>query len=134
MAHPRMYDPADPVLGRVREIALGFPEAAEKESHGRPAFFTKKVFAHYGGSVRDEGDWVAHDRAIVFVPDPEERPALEADRRVWLPAYLGPYGWLGLDLDDGSDFDEVSELLQISYRMTAPSRLVAALDADQTIL
>lgn len=128
MAHPRMYDPADPLLGRVRAIALALPEAAEKESHGRPAFFTKKVFAYYGGSVKVQGDWVAHDQSVVFVPDPEERPALEADERIWLPAYLGPYGWLGLDLGEESDYDEVAELLEVSYRMTAPSRLVASLD------
>lgn len=123
-----MYDPADPLLGRVRDIALAFPDAAEKESHGRPAFFTKKVFAYYGGSIKADGDWVAHDQSIVFVPDPEERPALEADERIWVPAYLGPHGWLGLDLDNNSDFTEVAELLEVSYRMTAPTRLVASLD------
>lgn len=128
MAHPRMYDPVDPLLGRVREIALALPGAAEKESHGRPAFFTQKVFAYFGGSIRIDGDWVAHDHAIVFFPDPEERPALEADDRIWIPAYLGPYGWLGLDLSSDSDFDEVAELLEVSYRMTAPTRLVASLD------
>lgn len=123
-----MYDPADPLLGRIREIALALPEAAEKESHGRPAFFTKKVFVYYGGSRRVDGEWVAHDRSIVFLPDPEERPALEADGRVWLPAYLGPSGWLGLDLTPGSDFEEVAELIETSFRTTAPTRLVAALD------
>ena len=129
MAHPRMYDPADPLLGRVRAIALGYPEADEKESHGRPAFFTKKVFAYYGGSIKVDGDWVAHDQSIVFVPDPEERPALEVDERFWVPAYLGPYGWLGLDLNGKSDFEEVAELVEVSYRLTAPTRLVASLDA-----
>ena len=128
MAHPRMYDPADPLLGRVRDIALALPEADEKESHGRPAFFTKKVFAYYGGSIKVDGDWVAHDQSIVFVPDPEERPALEVDKRIWVPAYLGPYGWLGLDLNTKSDFTEVAELLEVSYRMTAPTRLIASLD------
>ena len=30
MAHPLMFDDADPLLARVREIALALPEAAEK--------------------------------------------------------------------------------------------------------
>lgn len=128
MAHPRMYDPDDPVLARVREIALAFPGAAEKESHGRPAFYTRKVFGYYGGSVRFDGEWEPHDRAIVFLPDPVERPALEADERFWVPAYLGPSGWLGLDIDVRSDFEEVSELLEDSFRITALKRLVAELD------
>lgn len=124
-----MYDPADPLLARVRSIALDLPGSEEKESHGRPAFFTGKVFGYYGGSMRVEGAWVAHDQSIVFVPDPAERPALVADPRFWVPAYLGPSGWLGLDLDDGSDFDEVAELLEESFRATAPKGLVGQLDA-----
>ena len=128
MAHPRMYDPGDPLLARVRQIALAFPGSAEKESHGRPAFYTRKVFGYYGGSVRVDGEWVQHDQAILFLPDPGERPALEADARFWVPAYLGPSGWLGLDLEAGSDFEEVAELLEESFRATAPKRLVAELD------
>ncbi len=123
-----MYDPDDPLLARVRQIALGFPGADEKESHGRPAFYTGKVFGYYGGSIRVDGDWEAHDQAIIFLPDPGERLALEADGRFWVPAYLGPSGWLGLDLDAGSDFAEVSELLEDSFRATAPRTLVSELD------
>ena len=52
MAHPLMFDDADPLLARVREIALALPEAAEKITHGRPTFFTTKVFAYFGGSPR----------------------------------------------------------------------------------
>jgi hypothetical protein len=123
-----MYDPDDPILARVRAVALAFPGADEKESHGRPAFYTGKVFGYYGGSVRVEGDWEAHDQAVLFIPGPVERPALDADDRFWVPAYLGPSGWLGLDLDEGSDFEEVAELLEESFRATAPKRLVAKLE------
>lgn len=123
-----MYDSDDPLLARVREMALSFPGSDEKESHGRPAFYTRKVFAYYGGSVKVDGVWHEHDRSILFLPDPAERPALEADGRFWVPAYLGPSGWLGLDLEPDSDFDEVAELLEESFRATAPKRLVAQLD------
>jgi hypothetical protein len=50
-----MFDEADPVLDRLRALALAFPDAAEKVSHGHPAFFTTKVFAYYGGSVKVDG-------------------------------------------------------------------------------
>ncbi len=39
MPHPIMFRDDDPDLAEVRTIALGFPEAFEKVSHGRPAFF-----------------------------------------------------------------------------------------------
>lgn len=128
MAHPRMFDPDDPLLARIRALALALPGADEKVSHGRPAFFTTKVFAYYGGATRDGGVWSEHARALVIRPDPGDRAALEADDRFWVPAYLGPSGWLGLDLDADTDPTELAELLEDSFRVTAPARLVAHLD------
>lgn len=130
MAHPKMFDDDDPFLHRVREVALGFPDAAEKISHGRPTFFTTKVFSYYGGSMRIDGEWVQHRRAVMVLPDPAERESLLADPRVWVPAYLGPSGWIGLDLDSRTDWSEVTELIDASYRLTAGVRRVKRLDAD----
>jgi hypothetical protein len=125
-----MFDDDDPMLARVRDIALAFPGSDEKVSHGRPAFFTTKVFAYYGGSIRVDGKWVQHPASIVVLPDPDDRLALVDDARVWVPAYLGPSGWLGFDLDTHTDWTEVAELLDASYRQTAGKRLVAELDAN----
>ncbi len=129
VAHPQMFDDDDPFLVRVREVAATFPGAAEKVSHGRPAFFTKKVFAYYGGSLRVGDEWVQRPRSIVVQPDPGDRPAMLEDPRVYVPAYLGPSGWIGVDLDEATDWDEVAELLDASFRLTAPRRLVHELDA-----
>ena len=129
MSHPQMFADDDPLLVRVRAIALALPEADVKVSHGRPAFFTQKVFCYYGGSQRIDGEWVPHDRAVMVLPDPDDAPALHQDPRFWVPAYLGPSGWLGLDLDTETDWAEVAELIDASYRATAPSRLVRLLDA-----
>jgi len=128
MSHPKMFEDADPYLIRVRKLALRLPDAAEKISHGRPAFYTTKVFAYYGGSVRDAGEWLPHDQAVMVLSAPDTRQALEQDARCFVPAYLGPSGWRGLDLDADSDWDEVAELLEESYRITAGVRRVARLD------
>ena len=125
-----MFDDDDPLLARVRGIALGLPGAAEKVSHGRPAFFTTKVFAYYGGSVKVDGEWVQHEQSVMVLPDRAEREALLADPRVYVPGYLGAYGWIGLDLGAAADgWDEVAELVESSYRATAAKRLVADLDS-----
>lgn len=129
MAHPVMYDEDDPVLARLREIALSFPGAAEKVTHGWPAFYTVKVFGYYGGSIKIDGTYVRHDQSLLVIPDPGEYEALAQDPRVYRPAYLGPFGWLGLDLRFDVDWTEVAELLDASYRITAPRRLTAELDA-----
>jgi len=124
-----MFEDADPLLRRLRELALAFPDAAEKISHGHPAFFTTKVFAYYGGSIKVDGSYRRHERSVLVLPDEHERLALLEDERCYLPAYLGPAGWVGLDLDGGTDWAEVGELLEASYRMTAGVRRVAALEA-----
>lgn len=46
--------------------------------------------------------------------------------RFYLPAYIGPRGWVGLRLDVGEvDWREVADLVADSYRLTAPKRLAA---------
>ena len=125
-----MFDDDDPILGRVRAMAFDFPGSAEKVSHGRPAFFTKKVFAYFGASVRLESGWVQHGQSIVVAVDPGEHVAMLAEDRFFLPAYFGVSGWVGLDLDRSTDWAEVAELLDASYRLTAPAKLVAQLDAS----
>ncbi|CAN5183517.1 MmcQ/YjbR family DNA-binding protein [soil metagenome] len=135
MPHPQMFDDDDPSLARVREIALAFPAAEMKVSHGRPAFFTAprgKVFVYYGGSHKLDGDWVSHEQCVMVLLEADEREALLDDPRAFVPAYLGPSGWLGVDLPDpagDTGWDEVAELVDASYRRTAAARLVAELDA-----
>ena len=124
-----MFDEEDPYLARVRELASHLPEAAEKTSHGRPAFYTKKVFAYFGGSLKEDGTWVQHPHSIVVLPDEDERHALLSDARVYVPAYLGPSGWIGVDLNNSTDWTEVAELIEESYRLTAPRRCLDTLDA-----
>lgn len=110
----QMFDDDDPYLARVREIASTLPGSAEKISHGRPALYTTKVFAYYGGSRKVDGVWVQHPHSIVVLPDVDDRHALLEDGRVFVPAYLGPSGWLGFDLGDDTDWPEVGELLDAS--------------------
>ncbi|MGL5819698.1 MAG: MmcQ/YjbR family DNA-binding protein [Phycicoccus sp.] len=129
MAHPLRFRDDDPLLMRVRGIALALPGAAEKTSHGRPNFFTKRVFAIFGGVVKGDHTSDALRQSVLFLPEEAERPALLDDGRFVVPGYEGAYGWLALDLRRDPDWAEVAELVESSYRITAPHRLVAELDA-----
>lgn len=126
MPHPIMFDDNDPYLVKVREIALALPNTTEVIAHGRPTFRCGKMFGNYGGSVKGV---VRYDRSLLFIPDPTEREALVGDERFYVPAYFGPAGWLGIVFDDGTDWTEVAELLDASYRQVAPKRSIAELDA-----
>jgi predicted DNA-binding protein (MmcQ/YjbR family) len=127
MAHPQMFDDADPVLARVRQLALGFPSAAEKISHGRPVFLTKKLFLYYGCSVKVDGEWVQHPQSIVVCTDTDEHAALLSRSGCFVPAYFGGSGWVAMDLTRKTDWAEIAELVDASYRLTAPAKLIAQL-------
>jgi len=126
--HPQMFDDDDPMLQRVRSVALALPGAAEKISHGRPAFHTVKVHCYYGGARKVDGQWEQHPQAVLVHLPPSETAALAEDPRTFLPAYLGASGWIGVDLDARTDDAELAELIEESYRSVAPKRLVAELE------
>lgn len=127
-----MHDEDEPLLARVREIAMALPQVGERLSHGRPTFFCTKMFVMYGGSVKPtsgKGKHTQHPDALLFWPHPVEKHALEQDPRFFFPAYLGPWGWLGIDLDEDTDWVEIAELIETAYREVAPPEAIAELDA-----
>jgi hypothetical protein len=116
------------LLVRLREICLALPGAAEKVSHGRPCFFTKKIFAIYGAVEKGDHHSGRFDESVLILPDPDEAAALLEDPRFFVPAYWGPYGWVGLDFTAAEvDWDEIRELVDASFRMTAPAKLIGQL-------
>ncbi|WP_114853778.1 MmcQ/YjbR family DNA-binding protein [Brachybacterium sp. YJGR34] len=129
MEHPQMFDDDDPQLEAVRRIALALPGAAEKISHGRPAFHTVKVHCYYGGALKVAGQWEQHPQSVLLHLPPAEAAALREEPRAYVPAYLGGSSWIGLDLDERTSPQELAELIEESYRTVAPRRLVAQLDA-----
>ena len=124
-----MFRDDDFGLRRLRRIALEFPEAFEKISWGRPVFCAPKMFAMYGGNVKADGEMTPHPHSLLVKVDESERRALEQDGRFFYPAYMGPFGWLGLDFTAADlDWGEVRELVDASYRLVAPKKLVRLLD------
>lgn len=115
-----MYEESDPVLARLRAVALALPETTEVEAWGLPTFRAKKIFAVYGSG----GD--ACD--VIFKPAPGERDMLVHERRISIPPYYGPGGWLALSLAGTVDWEEVRELVTDSYRQIALVRMLKALD------
>jgi hypothetical protein len=126
-----MFTDGDFGLAEVRRICLALPEAHETLTFGRPWFRVRKTFAVYGGGTKGaDGEMFAS--SVLVLPDSDTRLALLQDPRAFVPAYFGPNGWMGFDLTAAPvDWQEVAELVEESYRNTAPKRLVALLDASQ---
>ncbi len=129
MEHPLMFRDDDFGLAEVRRICLALPDAHERISFGRPWFHVKTAFAVFGGGTSGPEKRM-YPSSVLFHPDADTRLALLEDARFFVPAYMGRGGWMGLDLLAGPvDWQEVAELIDESYRRTAPRRQVAELDA-----
>jgi prolyl-tRNA editing enzyme YbaK/EbsC (Cys-tRNA(Pro) deacylase)/predicted DNA-binding protein (MmcQ/YjbR family) len=107
-------------LDRIREICLALPEAVEKPfgGHTSPAFRVRdKLFV----VTSEDGT------SMTLKARPGVQPALVGDdpSRFFVPPYVGSKGWVGIRLDVDQDWDEIGELIEESYRMTAPRRLAA---------
>ena len=113
----------------VREIMAALPEVEEFESHGLPTFRVRgrKVFATY--TINHHGDGRV---ALNLMAPPGAQAAFVKMRpRVYfVPPYVGPSGWLGIELDKGLGWSTVGEHVREAYAMVAPAELVRSLKKD----
>lgn len=114
---------ADDPLDRVRAICLAFPEATEGGGVGNPSFRVReKIFAMQHGLDGRRSVWCKAPpgaQQVLVGSDPE---------RFFRPPYVGQHGWIGFWIDAEQNWDEIAGLIEESYRMTAPKRLVRLLD------
>jgi len=114
----------DPRLKRLTGICLGFPEA-ERELVDPHATFRvrKRTFAYFLDDHHGDGIVGMTCKAA---PGRNEELIASDPGRYYMPAYLGPRGWVALRLDTAEvDWDEVAGLVLESYLLTAPKRLGA---------
>jgi phosphoribosylglycinamide formyltransferase-1 len=118
----------------VAAICLALPEAvrADMASHAQLTV-RKKVFAYF---LNDHhGDGIVSVCARAFPGENKKLIEAQAGKRTagkfYLPAAIGPRGWVGLRLDRGKvDWDEVRDLVTVSYLQVAPKRLASQAEAN----
>lgn len=114
---------ADGPLARLRAICLAFPEAVEAGGVGDPSFKVRdKIFAMRHAMGGRPSLWLKAPAGLQETLR-EAEPA-----RYFAPPYVGRHGWVGVYLDGTPDWDYIADLVDDSYRMTAPTRLRALLD------
>ena len=109
-------------LKRVTEICLALPGAEREICDSHAAFKAKKkTFAYF---LNDHhGDGIVGLACKVL---PGENTALIAasPKRFYMPAYIGPRGWVGLRLDVGRvNWGEVKDLVGMSYSLVGGKKL-----------
>jgi predicted DNA-binding protein (MmcQ/YjbR family) len=116
----------EPLIERLRGLCMSYPEAIEKRSHGEPTWFAGKgkVFAmldnyHHGA-----------EHLAVWLPQPagaQHTRIEEEPTRYFKPPYVGVKGWVGVVLDDDTDWGALSGLLRDAYVLVATARRKAKL-------
>jgi predicted DNA-binding protein (MmcQ/YjbR family) len=114
----------NPLLARLTKICLSLPEASRRDSGDHAAFVVRKrIFAYFLNNHHQDGIVSVACKAL---PGDNQQLVRTQPERFYLPAYIGPRGWVALRLDTGDlDWDEAAELVTGSYRLTAPKSLVA---------
>ncbi len=128
---PEDFDPmqskrAQAVLKELRAICLSFPEAAEAMQFGYPVWRAgKKVFAQaycYRGDRKLQ---------LAFWVGVEQQALLIRDEQFSIPPYMGPNGWIALDVSKDANWKEIRSLAMFSYRHFALSRMLKLLDEHE---
>lgn len=116
---------SEDVIARLRELCEALPETTEDRGVGAPAFkVRKKIYAMQHPNDGRLSMWCKAPPGVQDV-------LVDADsERFFVPPYVGQHGWVGVYLDGEIDWDEIEGLIEESYRMTAPTRLVAMLDTQ----
>lgn len=116
-------------LERVRKICFTLPETSERLSHGEPTFFVRKrVFAMFSNNHHNDG------HIAVWLPAPMglQETLIETDPDTFYkPPYVGVRGWIGVELDRISD-EDLAFHIRDGWRLVAPKKLLAQVDADKT--
>jgi hypothetical protein len=104
----------------ARGLALSFPEAEEKETWGHPTFRVRdRMFMAMAADGRTVSVKATREAQAALVGSEPETFSV--------PAYVGRHGWVGIVLDR-VDPEELAELVEDAWRMTAPKRVVRAFD------
>lgn len=109
----------------VREVCLWFPETEEVVAHGSPDFRVRgKTFASY--VINHHGD----GRIALWLNSPsgvQDHYVKQEPKHYFVPPYVGPRGWLGVNLDKGISWKVVARLVREAYEKVAPASLVRSL-------
>jgi phosphoribosylglycinamide formyltransferase-1 len=118
---------SEKVRRRITDLCLALP-AAECAAGGDHLIYRVrgKVFAYFLDN--HHGDGIVSVCVKSELGENADRARLDPDR-YYLPAYIGPRGWFGMRLDRSRvDWKEVERIVERSYRLTAPKKLIAELN------
>jgi predicted DNA-binding protein (MmcQ/YjbR family) len=126
MAETRKRAARRTIAAAVRELCLAFPAVEEFEAHGSPNYRARegsrkgRVFAVF--ALNHHGD--GHVGLWLNTPAVEQsRLIASAPKHLYKPPYVGPSGWIGVELNRGISWKRVVELAHQAYLNATPPKL-----------
>jgi len=111
---------------QIVDICRALPEVTVEEQQHITFRVRGKTFAYYLDDHHGDGRVALNCKVA---PHENQELVVAEPRRFFIPAYVGPRGWVGLYLDlPEVDWNEVSELVRDSYRLIAPKSLGRTID------
>jgi predicted DNA-binding protein (MmcQ/YjbR family) len=112
-------------------VCLSFPESEEIRAHGSPDFRVRgKTFATY--VINHHGD--GHVALWLRSPPGAQQLYTEMEPEYYfVPPYVGPRGWLGLELNTGVSWTTVAKRVREAYEEVAPAPLIRSLGENVEI-
>src|SRR5688572_31776264 len=110
----------------VRDIMASLPETEEFISHGSPTFRVRgKIFAGY--TINHHGD--GRVALVLIAPSGAQKlfTKMQPDA-YFVPPYVGPKGWLGIELDKGLSWQTIFEHVKDAYEVVAPRELASTVE------
>ena len=96
-------------LDHVRKICMALPDTYEKLSHGAPAFFIPSgLYLMFASNHHGDGRvaaWVAQP------PGAQEALIESNPKHFFRPPYVGPNGWVGINLNTGLGWGAVAAII-----------------------
>ncbi len=125
--------PAEQCKRRLKRLVARLPEVELRPGgeHGRHLGFgvRNKTFAYFTHDHHGDGRLAlicrapAGEQAVLTSHQPDQ---------FFVPPYLGHRGWVGMWLDVAElDWSEATEMMIEAYRLAAPKRLAAKMDATK---
>lgn len=123
---------AEVALARMAAIVARLPDV-ERSNNPPGCYFLvrRKIFAQVATVIDPRGQPVT---MVALRPDPGEREPLLAIGHPYFSR--GPWddrlGRIAVLIESTTDWSEIAELVRDSYRLTAPKKLIAQLDVQDS--
>ncbi|MGH2362585.1 MAG: MmcQ/YjbR family DNA-binding protein, partial [bacterium] len=109
--------PPSPLPG-LRQLCLALPDTTEVKAWGEPTFRVhNRLFAMYADGSNDHGGG-RHSVWLNCTQTNQMFMIADNPKRFFKPAYVGPYGWVGMYLDGRVSWKLVSEVVRDAYELS----------------